>query len=365
VGIATQNPELRKKFKGKPEHVVNYMYFVAQELREIMAQLGFRTVNEMVGQVKKLDRKKAINHYKAAGIDLTPILHQVDVPAGTKFYNTQKQQHDIDKSIEFDIIAKANPSLFRKEKSSLDFPICNTDRAVGAIISNEISKIYGAQGLPINTLKLNFTGSAGQSFGAFATRGLTMTVNGTTNDYLGKGLSGAKLVIKVPEKSTIVPEDNVITGNVTLYGATAGRAYINGKAGERFCVRNSGAKAVVEGIGDHGCEYMTGGIAVILGEVGRNFGAGMSGGIAFVLDDKNTFKKRCNAEALNLLEVTEDKDVKQLKDLIESHYNATLSPLAQRILENWETYLPKFVKVLPEEYRQALIRLEEEKLQTI
>ena len=220
VGIATQNPELRKKFKGKPEHVVNYMYFVAQELREIMAQLGFRTVDEMVGQVKKLDRKKAINHYKAAGIDLTPILHQVDVPAGTKFYNTQKQQHDVDKSIEFDIIAKANPSLFRKEKSSLDFPICNTDRAVGAIISNEISKIYGAQGLPINTLKLNFTGSAGQSFGAFATRGLTMTVNGNTNDYLGKGLSGAKLVIKVPEKSTIVPEDNVITGNVTLYGPT-------------------------------------------------------------------------------------------------------------------------------------------------
>ena len=365
VGIATQNPELRKKFKGKPEHVVNYMYFVAQELREIMAELGFRTVNEMVGQVQKLDRKKAIEHYKAAGIDLTPILHQVEVPAGTKFYNTQKQQHDVNKSIEFDIIAKANPSLFRKEKLSLDFPICNTDRAVGAIVSNEISKVYGAQGLPINTLKLNFTGSAGQSFGAFATRGLTMIVNGNTNDYLGKGLSGAKLVIKVPENSTIIPEDNVITGNVTLYGATAGRAYINGKAGERFCVRNSGAKAVVEGIGDHGCEYMTGGIAVILGEVGRNFGAGMSGGIAYVLDENKTFKQRCNSEALNLLEVSEDNDIKQLKDLIESHYNSTLSPLAQRILENWEAYLPKFIKVLPEEYKQALIRLEKEKLQTI
>ncbi|MEP1982345.1 MAG: glutamate synthase-related protein, partial [Maribacter dokdonensis] len=195
VGIATQNPELRKKFKGKPEHVVNYMYFVAQELREIMAQLGFKTINEMVGQVQKLDRKKAIDHYKAAGIDLTPILHQVDVPKGTKFYNTEKQKHDIDKSIEFDIIAKANPSLFRKEKLTLDYPICNTDRAVGAIISNEISKTYGAEGLPINTLRLNFTGSAGQSFGAFATRGLTMVVNGNTNDYLGKGLSGAKLVI--------------------------------------------------------------------------------------------------------------------------------------------------------------------------
>ncbi|MFK7814421.1 MAG: glutamate synthase large subunit [Maribacter sp.] len=365
VGIATQNPELRKKFEGKPEHVVNYMYFVAEELREIMAQLGFRTLNEMVGQVQKLDRKKAINHYKAAGIDLTPILHEVDVPAGTKFYNTQKQVHDVSKSIEFEIIEKANPSLFRKEKASLDFPICNTDRAVGAIISNEISKIYGAQGLPINTLKLNFTGSAGQSFGAFATRGLTMTVNGNTNDYLGKGLSGAKLVIKVPDGSTIIPEDNVITGNVTLYGATAGRAYINGKAGERFCVRNSGAKTVVEGIGDHGCEYMTGGIAVILGDVGRNFGAGMSGGIAYVYDKNKTFEKNCSKEGLNLLAVEEDKDIAQLKELITSHYNSTLSPLAQRILEKWEDCLPDFVKVFPEEYRQALIRMEEEKLQTI
>ena len=365
VGIATQNPELRKKFKGKPEHVVNYMYFVAQELREIMAQLGFRTVNEMVGQVTKLDRNKAITHYKASGIDLTPILHQIDVPTGTKFYNTQKQVHDIDQSIEFEIIEKANPSLFRKEKASLDFPICNTDRAVGAIISNEISKIYGAQGLPINTLKLNFTGSAGQSFGAFATRGLTMTVNGNTNDYLGKGLSGAKLVIKVPDGSTIVPEENVITGNVTLYGATAGRAYINGKAGERFCVRNSGAKCVVEGIGDHGCEYMTGGIAVILGEVGRNFGAGMSGGIAYVYDKNKTFKKNCNKEGLNLLPVEEDIDINQLRELIESHYNSTLSPLAQRILENWEDCLSDFVKVFPEEYRQALIRMDKEELQTI
>ncbi|RIV35878.1 glutamate synthase large subunit [Flagellimonas lutimaris] len=365
VGIATQNPELRKKFEGKPEHVVNYMYFVAQELREIMAKLGFRTLNEMVGQVQKLDRKKAIEHYKAAGIDLTPILYQVDVPEGTKFHNTEKQYHEIAKSIEFEIIGKAHPALFRKEKTTLDFPIHNTDRAVGAIISNEISKIYGADGLPENTLKLNFTGSAGQSFGAFATKGLTMVVNGNTNDYLGKGLSGAKLVIKVPFKSTIKPEDNIITGNVTLYGATSGEAYINGKAGERFCVRNSGAKAVVEGIGDHGCEYMTGGVAVILGSVGRNFGAGMSGGIAFVYDKDNTFRQQCNGDHLNLLPVDEDNDIKQLKDLIENHYNATLSPLAQSILENWEKCLPKFIKVFPEEYRQALIRLEEEKMQTL
>lgn len=365
VGIATQNPELRKKFKGKPEHVVNYMYFIAQELREIMAQLGFRTVNEMVGQVQKLDRNKAIEHYKAEGIDLTPILHQVDVPADTKLHNTQKQEHDIYKSIEFKIIEKAHPSLFRKEKLTLDFPIKNTDRAVGAIISNEISKTYGAKGLPINTLRLNFTGSAGQSFGAFATRGLTMTVNGNTNDYLGKGLSGGKLVIKVPEGATIIPEKNVITGNVTLYGATAGRAYINGKAGERFCVRNSGAKTVVEGIGDHGCEYMTGGVAVILGEVGRNFGAGMSGGIAYVYDPNKTFEKNCNKEALNLLSVDEAQDIAELKDLIESHYNYTMSPLAQRLLENWENSLPMFVKVFPEEYRQALKRLEEEEKASI
>jgi glutamate synthase (ferredoxin) len=365
VGIATQNPELRKKFAGKPEHVVNYMYFVAQELREIMALLGFRTVNEMVGQVQKLDRKKALDHYKAAGIDLTPILHQVDVPAGTKFYNTQKQQHEVHKSIEFDIIAKAHAALFRKEKLSLDFPIHNTNRAVGAIISNEISKIYGAEGLPDNTLKLNFTGSAGQSFGAFATKGLTMVVNGNTNDYLGKGLSGAKLVIKVPYKSTLKPEENVITGNVTLYGATSGEAYINGRAGERFCVRNSGAQAVVEGIGDHGCEYMTGGVAVILGEVGRNFGAGMSGGIAYVFDEKKTFRNQCNTADLNLLKVDEDQDVAQLRALIENHYNATLSPLAQRILENWDVCLDQFVKVFPEEYKQALIRMEQEKLQTI
>ncbi|MCK8523506.1 glutamate synthase large subunit [Aquimarina sp. D1M17] len=362
VGIATQNPELRKKFKGKPEHVVNYMYFVAQELREIMAQLGFRTVNEMVGQVSKLDHNRAIAHYKAAGIDLTPILHQVEAPEGVEIYNTEIQDHGLGKSIDFEIIEQAHPALFRKEKTTLDFDICNTDRAVGAILSNEISKIYGAHGLPDNTLKLNFTGAAGQSFGAFATKGLTMIVNGNTNDYLGKGLSGAKLIIKVPDQATIVPEENIITGNVTLYGATAGEVYINGKAGERFCVRNSGAKAVVEGIGDHGCEYMTGGIAVILGEVGRNFGAGMSGGIAYIYDDKKTFEAHCNKEALNLDPVIEQNDVEELKTLIENHYNATLSPLAQRILENWEKELPKFIKIFPEEYKQALKRLEEEKL---
>jgi len=362
VGIATQNPELRKKFKGKPEHVVNFMYFVAQELREIMAKLGFRTVNEMVGKVEKLNRNKAIDFYKSNGLDLSPILHKIDVADDVKLYNTETQEHNLDKSLDFDIISKAHPALFRKEKITLDFKITNEDRAVGAILSNEISKIYGAQGLPENTLKINFTGSAGQSFGAFATNGLNLTVIGNTNDYIGKGLSGAKLIVKVPEEATIIPEDNIIIGNVALYGATAGEAYINGKAGERFCVRNSGAKAVVEGIGDHGCEYMTGGIAVILGEVGRNFGAGMSGGIAYVYDNNNKFNIRCNSEGLNLDPVSIPKDVAELRSLIVNHYNATQSPLAQRILENWQSELSKFIKVLPEEYRQALIRLEKENL---
>lgn len=362
VGIATQNPELRKKFKGKPEHVVNFMYFIAQELREIMAKLGFRTINEMVGRVEKLNRNEAIDYYKAHGIDLSPILHKVEVAADVKLHNTSTQNHNLEKSLDFKIIDKAHPALFRKEKTTLDFKITNEDRAVGAILSNEISKIYGAHGLPENTLKINFRGSAGQSFGAFGTRGLSFVVTGNTNDYLGKGLSGAKLIVKVPEEATIIPEDNVIIGNVALYGATAGEAYINGKAGERFCVRNSGAIAVVEGIGDHGCEYMTGGVAVILGNVGRNFGAGMSGGIAFVYDPDNTFKAHCNSDDLNLDSLTETEDIESLKGFIENHYNATLSPLAQRILENWEKELSKFVKVLPEEYKQALIRLSEEDL---
>ena len=362
VGIATQNPDLRKKFKGKPEHVVNFMYFVAQELREIMAKLGFRTVDEMVGKVEKLDRNKAIDHYKSRGIDLSPILHKVEVDHSVPLRNTTKQDHHLENALDFTIIDRAHPALFRKEPTVLDFQINNENRAVGAILSNEISKIYGAQGLPENTLKINFTGAAGQSFGAFATKGLTLNVIGTTNDYLGKGLSGAKLSIRVPDEATIVPEENIIVGNVALYGATSGEVYINGIAGERFCVRNSGAKAVVEGIGDHGCEYMTGGVAVILGDVGRNFGAGMSGGIAYVYDPNKTFKMRCNSEGLNLDPLSEQVHIDELKQLIEDHYNATLSPLAQRLLEQWESSHQQFIRVLPEEYKQALIRLEKENL---
>lgn len=365
VGIATQNPELRKKFKGKPEHVVNYMYFVAQELREIMAKLGFRTVNEMVGQVQKLNRNKAIEHYKASGIDLTPILHKVEVSEDVKLYNTDTQDHNLETHLDFKIISQAHQALFRRQRTDLELSITNIDRAVGAIVSNEISKIYGANGLPEDTINIDFTGSAGQSFGAFTTKGVSMTVHGNTNDYLGKGLSGGKLIIKVPKECTIVPEENIITGNVTLYGATSGEVYINGKAGERFCVRNSGAKAVVEGIGDHGCEYMTGGVAVILGSVGRNFGAGMSGGIAYVLDADNTFESLCNSSELNIDPVSAVEDQVQLEQLVENHFLATGSPLARRLLDDWKNTLPKFKKVLPEEYKQALLRLEkEEQLQT-
>ena len=361
VGIATQNPELRKKFRGKPEHVVNFMYFVAEELREIMASLGFRTVNEMVGQVDKLDRNVLIKHAKASGLDLSPVLFKAD--SKQSLYCTEKQQHHLSKSIDFKIIEQAHMALYRKQPIDLNFKIVNTDRAVGAILSHEISKVYGANGLPADTLNLNFQGSAGQSFAAFATYGITLKVEGNTNDYLGKGLSGAKVIVKVPEGSTIVPEDNVITGNVTLYGATAGEVYINGQAGERFCVRNSGATAVVEGVGDHGCEYMTGGVAVILGQVGKNFAAGMSGGLAYVYSKPNQLQSRCATGALNLEAVNTlpTEDQQQLHDIIKSHHRYTGSPLAKKILQNWQSEVACFTRVFPEEYRQALLRIDAEK----
>ncbi|MCB1582232.1 MAG: glutamate synthase large subunit [Xanthomonadales bacterium] len=360
VGIATQNPVLRKKFKGKPEHVVNFMYFVAEELRAIMASLGFRTVNEMVGQVQKLNRNKLRNNSKTLGLDLSPILYQAKANKGHKLYGCEEQQHELEKSIDFNIIEQAHMALFRKEKTTLDYVVQNTDRAVGAILSNEISKHHGAAGLPEDTLTLNFKGSAGQSFAAFATHGVTFKVSGNTNDYLAKGLCGAKVIIKVPENAQIIPHENIITGNVTLYGATSGSVYINGMAGERFAVRNSGAQAVVEGIGDHGCEYMTGGTVVVLGQVGRNFAAGMSGGMAFVYDPTKVLDKLCADEALNLTEVM-DEYAGQLRYLVENHANYTNSQLARSILNDWTNQLAHFVQVIPEEYRLALLRLEQER----
>jgi len=360
VGIATQNPELRKKFKGKPEHVVNYMYFVAQELREIMASLGFRTVDEMVGQMHKLNRNKAIEHYKSSGIDISPILYQASEDKNKVKYNTQKQNHELEKHLDFKIIKQVHQALFRRQPTYLDLPINNMNRAVGAILSNEISQIYGAQGLPDNTINITFSGSAGQSFGAFATKGLSLIVDGNTNDYMGKGLSGGKLVIRVPKTCDIVAEDNIITGNVSLYGATSGKAFINGQAGERFCVRNSGATAVVEGIGDHGCEYMTGGVAVILGKFGRNFGAGMSGGIAYILDEEDKIDDDFGGASLNVLSVDNQKDQLVLHGLIQEHYLETSSQVARNLLDNWPKAIKRFKKIFPEEYRLALDKLAQE-----
>ncbi|NER14979.1 glutamate synthase large subunit [Leptobacterium flavescens] len=361
VGIATQDPELRKNFKGSPEHVINFMYFVAQELREIMASLGFRTINEMVGKSEKLNMNKAIEHYKARGIDLSAILYKPMVKENTALYNCEEQDHELAEVLDFKILKKAHPAIYRKEKMSLDFTIGNTDRTTGAILSNEISRIHGRKGLPEDTLNLNFHGSAGQSFGAFATKGLTFKVTGNTNDYLGKGLSGGKLIIKTPENASIRADKNVITGNVALYGATSGEVYINGIAGERFCVRNSGAKAVVEGIGDHGCEYMTGGIAVILGKTGRNFAAGMSGGIAYIFDEKNDYSKsNLNMEMIEL-EPLSDEDKEEIKTLLTAHYRYTSSQKAQKILSEWGKQHKKFIKIMPTEYKKALEILAAEK----
>ena len=354
VGIATQDPELRKNFKGKPEHVINYMYFVAEELRQIMSELGFRSIDEMVGQSQKLNMKKAIAHYKTQGIDLSKILYKPEVPSHVQERNTTTQDHQLENVLDFDILGEAHPALYRKEEQHLEYRIKNTNRTVGAILSNEISKIHGADGLPKHTLSLKFSGTAGQSFGGFATHGLYMKVIGTANDYFGKGLSGATLVAQVPEKATFVPHENVIIGNVALYGATAGEAYINGIAGERFCVRNSGAKAVVEGIGDHGCEYMTGGIAVVLGEFGRNFAAGMSGVIAYLYSETGTFdEKKFNLEMVEL-EDLQESDLETVHTLLQNHKDYTNSPKATEILDAWPESSKKFIKVMPTDYKRAL-----------
>ena len=330
------------------------MHYVAEELREIMSELGFRTITEMIGQSQKLNMKNAINHYKAKGIDLSKVLYKPDVPTGYRERNIVPQDHKLENVLDFKIIDEAQPAILKKQNQNLKFSIKNTDRTVGAILSNEISKLYGADGLPKNTLSINFNGTAGQSFGAFSVTGLLMKVIGTANDYFGKGLSGATLIAKVPKEATFIPNENVIIGNVSLYGATKGEAYINGIAGERFCVRNSGAKAVVEGIGDHGCEYMTGGIAVILGDFGRNFAAGMSGGVAYIYNKDNFFDDRkFNFEMVELENLLEN-DYKELHALLINHYKFTKSPKANYILQNWAKSKNNFIKVMPTDYKRAL-----------
>ena len=364
VGIATQDPELRKNFKGKPEHVINFMYYVAEELREIMAKLGFRTVDEMVGQSQKMNMEDAIKNYKTKGINLSKILFKPDVPESTSIKNNSKQNHNLKKVIDFKILAEAKLAIEKRVKMSLSYQIKNTDRTVGAILSNEISKLYGEKGLPDDTLKLNFKGAAGQSFGAFSTRGLTMIVNGNTNDYFGKGLSGAKIIVKIPKESSFLSHKNIITGNVALYGATSGEAYINGIAGERFCVRNSGATAVVEGVGDHGCEYMTGGTALILGNIGRNFAAGMSGGTAYIYKSKEFDKRNFNLEMIEF-ENPSKQDLDLIKKLIENHFSYTSSKLAEKLLINWTKESLKFVKIMPTEYKLALEKMAKDKISEI
>src|SRR3989441_421856 len=339
VGVATQDPELRKRFAGRPEHVVNFFRFVAQEVREYMAQLGFRTIDEMIGRVDRLNLRPAVDHWKAKGLDFSTILHETDVPADALRYCVRKQEHGLERALDNELIERCADALEHGKKISLNLPIRNVHRTVGTMLGYEVTRRYGAEGLPDDTIRLHFTGSAGQSFGAFVPRGITLTLEGDSNDYLGKGLSGGKLVVYPPRQATFVPEDNILIGNVVLYGATSGEAYFRGRAGERFAVRNSGALAVVEGVGDHGCEYMTGGRVVVLGRTGRNFAAGMSGGIAYVLDTTGTFPRRCNPELVELEALEQDEDTELVKRLVTQHADHTGSELARRLLRQWDQTL--------------------------
>ena len=355
AGIATQDPELRKKFSGKPEYVVNFFQFVAEELRTIMARLGFRTIDEMVGHTEKLDVRKPAGHRKARDLDLSKLLYKPDVPPTVETHCTRKQEHDLTGTVDYELIRQAAPALERGERVVIDLPIRNVYRTVGTMLSSQISRYYDEEGLPEDTITIRCKGSAGQSFCAFGAPGLTMLVEGDANDYFCKGLSGAKVAIYPPTHATFVPEENILIGNVALYGATSGHVYVRGIAGERFCVRNSGAWAVVEGVGDHGCEYMTGGRVAVLGRTGRNFAAGMSGGIAYVLDEQGDFGSlRCNQGMVELESVVESRDITDLRTLIENHERYTHSTVAHRILEHWDEMLPKFVKVIPTDYKRAL-----------
>jgi glutamate synthase (ferredoxin) len=362
VGVATQDPELRKKFAGKPEHVANYFFLLAEELREIMAQLGFRTINEMVGRVDRIDTRKAIAHWKAKGLDFSSILHKPDVPDHVLTYCAEPQDHGLERSMDMTLLVDlCQGALERQEPVKIDLPIRNVHRTVGTILSSEVTRRYGRGGFKNDdTIQLNFRGSAGQSLMAFAVHGVTARVEGDVNDYCGKGLSGGKIIVYPPRESTFVPEENIIAGNVVLYGATSGELYLRGIAGERFCVRNSGASAVVEGVGDHGCEYMTGGRAVILGKTGRNFAAGMSGGIAYVLDVDGTFPPLVNMEMVELEDLSDPADQDTVLTLIRKHVQYTGSTRGQRVLDNWGELAGKFVKIMPVDYKQALKRLQEE-----
>ena len=353
VGVATQNPELRKKFSGKAEHVVNFFYFIAEEVRELLAELGFRSLEEAVGQVEHLDSVEAIDHWKARGLNLSPIFHLPEMEETADRRQTSKQDHGLESILDRQLIEKSGPALTNQEKVKFSLPINNTNRSTGTMLGYEVTKRYGGQGLPPDTISFNFTGSAGNSFGAFLPSGITLHLEGDANDYVGKGLSGGKLVLLPPRESVFKAEDQVIAGNVILYGATSGEVYIRGRVGERFCVRNSGATAVVEGIGDHGCEYMTGGRAVILGSTGRNFAAGMSGGVAFVHDPFGDFVENVNHEMV-LLEEPNEEDLTWLENIITAHSVKTGSEVAKKILQKWGRPSSRFTKIMPTDYKRVL-----------
>jgi glutamate synthase (ferredoxin) len=355
VGVATQNPALRKKFSGSPEHAVNFMKFVATEVRELMAQLGFRTMNEMIGHTEVLEMKQAVDHWKARGLDFSKILYQPQVGPEVGRYQTLRQEHGLEASLDMTtLLPLCQPAIERGEKVTAELPIRNVNRVVGTITGSEVTRKYGPAGLPDDTIQLKFTGSAGQSFGAFVPRGMTLTLEGDANDYVGKGLSGGRIIVYPPRASTFAAEENILIGNVALYGATSGEAFFRGVAGERFCVRNSGASAVVEGVGDHGCEYMTGGRVVIIGGTGRNFAAGMSGGVAYVLDEGQAFERRCNKEMVSLSKLDDAEEAKQVHGLIHRHAQLTGSKRAQEILASWTQWVPFFVRVMPNDYRRVL-----------
>ena len=393
VGVATQDPVLRKRFKGQPEHVINYFFFVAEEVREIMAALGYRRFDEMIGQMQMLDRRKLVEHWKAKGLDFSRLFNKPEAKPGTNIFKCEPQDHKIHEILDRKLIAELQAALDRGAPVRLQTAIRNTDRAVGGMLSGEVAKRYGHAGLPDGTIHVRLTGTAGQSFGAWLARGVTFELEGDANDYVGKGLSGGRIVIRPPADSGIVPEKSIIVGNTVLYGAIAGECYFRGVAGERFAVRNSGAIAVIEGAGDHCCEYMTGGLVVVLGNTGRNFAAGMSGGIAYVLDEDDTFKSRCNMAMVELEPVPEEEvvaeqvyglandlethgrvdmmadlgtmDAERLNLLISNHARYTGSRRAAEILANWDHYRPLFRKVMPVEYRRALAEMAKEKAATM
>ena len=358
VGIATQNEELRKLFTGDPDHIVNFFTFLAEDLREIMASLGFRKINEMIGRTDKLMVNEEIEHWKYNELDLTPILHKPQVEEGVGAFKQKDQDFGLESTLDRTLIEVAKPALMTGEKIEAFFPIENINRTVGATLSYEISKLYGSEGLPESTISYTFKGSAGQSFGAFLTKGISFILEGEANDYFGKGLSGANISVFPDKESDIIPEDNIIIGNVAFYGATSGRSFIRGMAGERFCVRNSGVDVVVEGVGDHACEYMTGGTTVILGKTGRNFAAGMSGGTAYVYhpnEREEDFERLCNMSMVGFDDIDQD-DERHLKGLIREHFEKTGSKVAEKILEDWKKALKDFIKVMPHDYKAVLMQ---------